>query len=569
MSRSRHQTFIEAPRRWLALWLCLAGALVLSTAAGAEEQRPIVFVHGQSGSAQQFESQAMRFTSNGYPQELLFAFEYDTSVGDNPIEALDDFIDGVLATTGADQVYAIGHSRGTSVWTTYLDEGPVDGPDKVARYVNIDGRSPAELPGGVPTIGIWGEWNTADSGNNRRGNTNAQIGPDVNDNFYFGTKGHTEVATSAEAFGVMYEFLTGAAPGTTAVVPESPDDVEIAGRAVIFPQNVGYDGATVELWRLDAGTGQRAGSAPEASFAIGADGSFGPVSVNGRETYELAVIRPATATVAQETVHHFYFEPFSRSNHFVRLNTSLPGDGLEAFLPRNPDYSNIIVSRQREFWGDQGERNDLLGIDGLNVLTAMTSPRAGVNLAFFAYDVSDPVFPPFPGPPDGVTDLSRGELFPFNSLSFLTAADVSIPALPDASGTLSIVDQARGSDRPSTINVPNWPSDVNRVTVQFRDDEFAVSDLLDLVDSALASGDLEGVANNPRTQAQKASDFRRRLEKAQFWNERSGQDNECRWVEKALFGVDGDLPPADIVAGPSAPVIAEALSTYLADNCTG
>jgi len=36
--------------------------------------RPIVFVHGSQGSAQQFETQAMRFTSNEYPQDLLFAF---------------------------------------------------------------------------------------------------------------------------------------------------------------------------------------------------------------------------------------------------------------------------------------------------------------------------------------------------------------------------------------------------------------------------------------------------------------------------------------------------------------
>mgnify|MGYP007029161584 CR=1 FL=1 len=78
--------------------------------------------------------------------------------------------------------------------------------------VVIDGRTLAGLPGGVPTIGIWGEWNTADSGYNRRGNTNAQIGPDPADNFYFGTKSHTETATSAEAFAVMYEFLTGHVP---------------------------------------------------------------------------------------------------------------------------------------------------------------------------------------------------------------------------------------------------------------------------------------------------------------------------------------------------------------------
>lgn len=64
----------------------------------------------------------------------------------------------------------------------------------------------------MPTIGIRGEWNTADSGYNRRGNTNAVIGPDPADNCYFGTKSHTEVATSAEAFAIVYEFFTGRAP---------------------------------------------------------------------------------------------------------------------------------------------------------------------------------------------------------------------------------------------------------------------------------------------------------------------------------------------------------------------
>lgn len=42
------------------------------------EVMPVVFVHAQLGSAQQFETLAMRFTSNGYPQDMLFAFEYDT-----------------------------------------------------------------------------------------------------------------------------------------------------------------------------------------------------------------------------------------------------------------------------------------------------------------------------------------------------------------------------------------------------------------------------------------------------------------------------------------------------------
>ncbi len=90
-----------------------------------------------------------------------------------------------------------------------------------------------------------------------------------------------------------------------------------------------------------------------------------------------------------------------------------------------------------------------------------TSPRAGVNLAVFAYD--DGL--------DGITDLGKGELFPFNFLTFLTAVDVATPASPDASGSVSVTDTTRGSGNATEINVPNWPSESDRVTVQFRDDD--------------------------------------------------------------------------------------------------
>jgi pimeloyl-ACP methyl ester carboxylesterase len=49
----------------------------------------------------------------------------------NPQGDLDLFLDDVLAQTGAPKVYAIGHSRGTSVWTSYLDDSAFDAPDKM------------------------------------------------------------------------------------------------------------------------------------------------------------------------------------------------------------------------------------------------------------------------------------------------------------------------------------------------------------------------------------------------------------------------------------------------------
>jgi pimeloyl-ACP methyl ester carboxylesterase len=428
------------------------------------EVMPVVFVHGQSGSAQQFETQAMRFTSNGYPQDMLFAFEYDTSVNDNPIADLDAFIDTVLSQTGASEVYAIGHSRGTSVWTSYLDDPAFDGPAKVARYVNIDGRSPEALPGGVPTIGIWGEWNTANSGYNRRDdNSNAQIGPDPESNFHFPDKSHTEVATSAEAFALMYEFLTGVAPATTDVAA-TEDEIDIRGRALFFPENEAYEGVAVELWEVEQETGQRIGGAPLVTFEIGESGDFGPLRVQSGRYYEFAILQDPTDTIPTQTVHHFYFEPFSHDNYFVRLLSSVPGQSISAFLPREADSTGLLSIRQREFWGDQGALSDQLFIDGLNVLTADISPRAvaagsGVNIAVFAFDDEG----------DNVTDLDKGELFPFNQLTFLTGVDVFIPATDGGAGVVEIALVTRGGGE-TRLNVPNWPSLTNRTSLMFRDD---------------------------------------------------------------------------------------------------
>jgi pimeloyl-ACP methyl ester carboxylesterase len=415
---------------------------------------PVVFVHGQSGSAQQFESQILRFTSNGYPQRLLFAYEYDTGTPTNDLERLDAFIDQVRRLTGSDRVYAVGHSRGTTVLTSYLD--PATGPDgsaKVAKYVNIDGRAPEARPGGVATIGIWGEWNTAGSGFSRS-DVSAQIGPDPRANFHFADKGHTEVATSAAAFLPLFEFLAETAPEHLDVVPASTDTVTIAGRALLFPQNEGYDGATVQVWSVDPGTGRRSQATPTASQVVGAGGDFGPVAVQRGAHYELAITRPDSPNV-----HHFYVEPFVRDNHHLRLLTSRPGEGVGALVPSSDDTTNLIVFRMRELWGDQGARSDQLLIDGVSVVQPHTSPRSAVNLVLFAFDDGD----------DLVTDLGKGVIPPFDSIGFVTAVDVAIPASPDGSRSVPVVQTVRGGPATTTLHVPNRPSTTHANTVLFSD----------------------------------------------------------------------------------------------------
>ena len=139
---------------------CTPGAVTVPTPANI---KPIIFVHGFAGSAAQFESQAMRFESNGYPANYISAYEYDSAAGLSPqfppasvLTGVDQVVDAVLKDTGADKVDLIGHSLGTRVSQAYLKSSS-ERAAKVAHYVNIDGQASADLPGGVPTLALWAE----------------------------------------------------------------------------------------------------------------------------------------------------------------------------------------------------------------------------------------------------------------------------------------------------------------------------------------------------------------------------------------------------------------------------
>jgi hypothetical protein len=88
----------------------------------------------------------------------LYAYEYDTSGSSNDtgINGLDGYIASVEAQMGASQVDVLAQSRGTTVMQAYLNSSPQRAAN-VRRYVNFDGRTAMALPGGVPTLAIWGE----------------------------------------------------------------------------------------------------------------------------------------------------------------------------------------------------------------------------------------------------------------------------------------------------------------------------------------------------------------------------------------------------------------------------
>ena len=239
---------------------------------------------------------------------------------------------------------------------------------RVAHYVSIDGQIGAALPGGVPTLALWAEHGTA-------GRT--IVGAE---NVMLENQTHVQAATSAEAFGHMFQFLTGGAPKTTAVTPDFCGNLAVSGRAVLFPQNIGVEGALLQIHEISGASGQRVCKKPAAEYTITADGNWGPFKAKPGRNYEFVLVREG-----QE--HHFYKEPFIRDDHFVRLNASPLGGGVGANMDFADGQSNLVIARDKESWGDQGVENTILAVNGVNIVECRHLPHSKRTTSFFVYDL--------------------------------------------------------------------------------------------------------------------------------------------------------------------------------------
>jgi pimeloyl-ACP methyl ester carboxylesterase len=430
----------------LNAWLHMQDSL--DAADGKEidfSKRPVLFVHGGAGSASQFESQAQRFIANGYPRSHLATYEYNTSPPDftKTTVELNAAIDALRQSTGFDKIHLMGHSMGTEVSRFYLSDA--DRAAKVAAYVNLDGRD-AEAPfGGVPTLALWGQYVTLEI----KGATN--VYPPEGD-----PVAHIEVATSADSFARMYSFFNdGAEPATTSIPAAEGEHLWIAGRANLFPANTGAEGTVLEISEVDPATGRSLSDAPVHSQPITSNGHWGPFRINNGGSYEFVLRRPDVANAD----HYFYREAYTQDSYQIRLNTSVPGGGLGAYLARSPDHSNLSISRDMELWGDQGGSNDLLRINGTNVITEQTGPLLNRLSNIFIHDrntdqvsnlaVADPVFSRFP---------------------FMSGLDLFLPGNAEPDDVIEIELTSRRGGEKQMVNVPNWSSDkVRSISVHFRD----------------------------------------------------------------------------------------------------
>lgn len=394
--------------------------------------RPIVVAHGFLASGDTYALQFQRFESLGYCPENLFAYDWNSldQAGD-PVIALDALIDNIIASTSFTQVDLAGHSAGSGLGYTYLEEP--SRAAKVANYAHLAG-SPMAGPAGtfqeVPTLNIWSTADLVVAGGSIPGATNVmQTDQD-----------HYQVATGADSFIEMYEFFNGVAPANADIIAEA--DIDLSGRVVSFGENIPVADALVNIFEVDPSTGFRVNSSPDFVATADADGNFGPVAALSCVSYEFEVIGNAG-----DRILHYYREPFIRSDQLVYLRT-IPSSGLASLLLGSlPSDDNQTVLAF--YSGSQAviSGRDSLTVDDTFLATPDFTAAANSIIAMFFYDDNN----------NQVSDVTQiGGTWAFLN-TFLKAIDFYFPT----QNSTSIPLQLNGR----TINVPNLQSATEGVAI--------------------------------------------------------------------------------------------------------
>jgi len=375
----------------------------------ADPLPPIVFVHGNGDTAALWITTLWRFESNGWPRARLRAVDMpyplsrdvDTTPQDGrsstaeSMRFLSEQVDQVLRATGASRVVLIANSRGGYAVRNYIENG--GGAAKVSHAIL----------GGTPNHGVWADA-TSRTGSEFNGagpflmGLNAPKGPkgdevtpgvkwmtirsDNNDKYaqpdgvWIGAKGtptnvnfdgpalkgaenvviagidHRETAFSPMAFEAMHRFITGQPPAARAITPETRVvlDGKLSGYGVdnaagTAPSNLPLAGATLEVYAVDAATGERSGAAVHRK-TVGADGAWGPFSSELQASYEFVISgAPGYATT------HIYRSPFARSSSIVHLRAERLPDADKTAL------AVVTLTRPRGYFGLP---RDQISLDG-------------------------------------------------------------------------------------------------------------------------------------------------------------------------------------------------------------
>lgn len=380
----------------LGLWV-LAACLAVPPALAADADAPILFVHGNGDSAALWETDIWRFESNGYDPALLSAIDFahpaarsaddvaepNRSSTADEMAALGHAVDQVLARTGRSKLVLVASSRGGYAVRNYIrngggratvqlailagtpDHGVFALPFKLASEFNGDGaflkglNKPQETDPGVRFVTL-----RSDRYDKFAQPTGEYVGfpyiptlvgykgPALEgaENIELPGLDHREVAFHRRAFHEIFKAVTGREPTTLDPTPiEHPVlDGMVSGSENGEFTNLALAGATVELYEVDAKTGQRQGDAAYRHVTE-ADGRWGPFTASPTAYYEFVVAAAGYPTT------HIYRTPFPRSLAYLQLRLApIPKAYAKA-------GSLVILSRPR---GYLAQGRDQFTIDG-------------------------------------------------------------------------------------------------------------------------------------------------------------------------------------------------------------
>jgi pimeloyl-ACP methyl ester carboxylesterase len=365
-----------------------ASAQTNSAAAGTAEVPPILFVHGNGDHAALWITTLWRMASNGVPRDRMFAINFsdplartDDSVPqpnrsstEDQRRELGEAIKELKRRTGASRIALVGNSRGGNSIRSYLkngggadvshavlcgvpNHGVYDWDDGLGNEFN--GRGPflrglnegdSEVTPGTSFLTLrsdgidkFAQPDGRFVGKPGKPTGITAEGPALKGatNLVLGAVDHRETAFSPRAFREIYKFIAGREPDRIAIAPET--EVKLSGLVTGTPGGVQTNrpvaGASVEVYRVSADTGERAGG-PIHSSQTAADGRWGPAQVDPSWYLEIVL------TSAGSTTTHYYRSPFPRSSDIVHLRPARPLASADAGAG-----AVVLMSRPRGYFG--------------------------------------------------------------------------------------------------------------------------------------------------------------------------------------------------------------------------
>jgi pimeloyl-ACP methyl ester carboxylesterase len=405
-----------------------AGAAMLAPALASAQRRPpadtgtpvVVFVHGNGDSSALWINTLWRFEANGYKRSELFAIDFAypnarredarpepfRSSAEEQSKELAGYVAEVLKATRRAKVALVGSSRGGNAIRSYLRNGGASfvshavlcgtpnkgvvhsdsllvGSEFNGAYTFLKelNAGPDDLVPGVEMMAIRSDTNDKFSQPDGRfiGAPGKPTGVGYDSSELRGARNvildgldHREVAFNKLAFGAMYEFVAGKPPGTLFIAQEPLPVLngKVTGIAEGVYTNLPVAGAEVEVYEVDAKTGERKTTNPLHRKTTGDDGQWGPF-IGRAEAYYEFVLR-----MAAQPVTHTYRSPFLRSSDVVHLRPAVFARGDEQAA------AVVTMSRPRGYFGVGRDR---FSLDG-KVPPGITDGVPAVSAARLAFD---------------------------------------------------------------------------------------------------------------------------------------------------------------------------------------